>query len=94
MELGTLIGDAKGKGSRATTRGRNTDALIRLGPLHSSVEGPVMGLERRERLSQLGFGQPATGRASRTRWKAGVLSCGGRAGRCESIISGSVRGSG
>ena len=45
MELGTLIGDAKGKGSRATTRGRNTDALIRLGPLHSSVEGPVMGLE-------------------------------------------------
>ena len=53
MELGNLISDAKGKGSRPTSRDRNTDALIRLRPPHSSDEVDVMSMERRERPSQL-----------------------------------------
>ena len=55
MELGNLIGDVKGKGARPTSRGRNTDAPVRVGPLHSSVETPVMGAERRKRLIAVEF---------------------------------------
>ena len=72
MELGNLISDGKGKGSRATTRGRNTDALIRLRPLHSSDEGPVIGLERRGQTIGVALGQPK-GRSLTMQWKAGYL---------------------
>ena len=44
-ELVSLISDVKEKGTRPTSRGRNTNALIRVGLLHSSVEGSVMELE-------------------------------------------------
>jgi hypothetical protein len=61
-ELGNLISDVKGKGARLTSRDRNTDALLRLRPLHSSEEVDVMSMERRERPIAVELGQPATGR--------------------------------
>ena len=63
-ELGNLIGDAKGKGTNGHSHeAESTDAPLRLRPLHSSDEGPVMGLERRERPIAVASGQPVTGRA-------------------------------
>jgi hypothetical protein len=61
MELGNLIEDAKEKCSKRRTQGRNTDALVRDGPLRSSGEAAVMAVERREWAVRFKLGQPAMG---------------------------------
>ena len=43
----------KAQGQQAEAE--STDAPYRVGPLHSSVEGPVMGLKRRKRLIAVEF---------------------------------------
>ena len=70
-ELVSLISDVKEKGTRPTSRGRNTNALIRVGLLHSSDEGPVMGLERREQVIEIALGQPK-GRSLTMQWGDGI----------------------
>jgi len=63
-ERENLAGDAKGKGASGSNReAESTDAPERGGPPRSSDEGPVMGLERRGRVIDVGSGQLATGRA-------------------------------
>ena len=59
MELGKSPGDAKGKAISVNREMRNTDALEDGGSASSSVEAPVMGVERRGRHSQTGghYGQ-------------------------------------
>src|SRR6202521_4368456 len=61
-ERENLAGDAKGKGTSGTNReAESTDAPERGGLLRSSDEAPVMPAERRERVTDVGSGQPATG---------------------------------
>src|SRR5580658_3885388 len=61
-ERENLAGDAKGKGTSGVNReAESTDAPERGGLPRSSVEGPVMGPERRGRVIGAGPGQPATG---------------------------------
>src|SRR5271166_4474387 len=63
-ERENLAGDAKGKGASGSNReAESTDAPERGGLPRSSDEGPVMGLERRGRVIDVGSGQLATGRA-------------------------------
>jgi hypothetical protein len=59
-ERENLTGDGKGKGASGSNReAESTDAPERGGPLRSSDEGPVMGLERRRRVIAVDLGQPA-----------------------------------
>src|SRR3984893_8857034 len=61
-ERENLIGDAKGKGASGSDReAESTDAPGRGGLLRSSNEAGVMLVERRERVTDVGSGQPATG---------------------------------
>jgi len=63
-ERENLAGDAKGKGASGSNReAESTDAPERGGLPRSSDEGPVMGLERRGRVIDVGSDQLATGRA-------------------------------
>ena len=65
MERENLARDVKGKGASGDNReAESTDAPERDGLLRSSNEGPVMGLERRERVIAAGFGP--TGHAGRS----------------------------
>src|SRR5215471_4742511 len=62
-ERENLHGDAKGKGTSGyNCEAESTDAPVRGGLLRSSVEAGVMLAERRERVTAIGAGQPATGR--------------------------------
>ena len=62
MERENLAGDAKGKGASGSNReAESTDAPERGGLLRSSDEPGVMPVERRERVTDVGSGQPATG---------------------------------
>ena len=64
MERENLTGDAKGKGTSGSNReAESTDAPERGGLPRSSAEGPVMGLERRGQVIDVGSGQLATGGA-------------------------------
>src|ERR1700731_2477349 len=57
-----LTGDTKGKGASGSNReAESTDAPERGGLLRSSDEAGVMPVERRERVTDVGSGQPATG---------------------------------
>src|ERR1700737_4423767 len=61
-ERENLTGDAKGKGTSGSNReAESTDAPERGGLLRSSDEAGVMPVERRERVTNVGSGQPATG---------------------------------
>ena len=61
-ERENLTGDAKGKGASGYNREvESTDAPERGGLLRSSDEAGVMPVERRERVTDVGSGQPATG---------------------------------
>src|SRR5262245_22704139 len=61
-ERENLHGDAKGKGTSGyNCEAESTDAPVRGGLLRSSVEAGVMLAERRERVTAIGAGQPATG---------------------------------
>ena len=80
MERENLTGDAKGKGtSDANREAESTDAPERGGPLRSSDEGSVMGLERRGWVIAVDLGQlvrreePFVQRkaAAFVRWRAG-----------------------
>ena len=63
-ERENLADDAKGKGASGSNReAESTDAPERGGLPRSSNKGPVMGLERRGRVIDVGSGQLATGRA-------------------------------
>jgi hypothetical protein len=58
-ERENLAGDGKGKGASGSNReAESTDAPERGGPLRSSDEGPVMGLEQRRRVIAVDLGQP------------------------------------
>ena len=60
-ERENLAGDAKGKGASGSNReAESTNAPERGGPLRSSVEGSVMGLERRGWVTAVDLGQPAS----------------------------------
>src|SRR5499427_11126918 len=62
MERENLAGDAKGKGTSGSNReAESTDAPERGGLLRISDEAGVMPVERRERVTDVGSGQPATG---------------------------------
>ncbi len=64
MERETLAGDGKGMGASGYDReAESTDAPERGGLLRSSDEGPVMGLERRRRVTEVWAGQLETGKA-------------------------------
>src|ERR1700730_14996163 len=61
-ERENLTGDVKGKGASGSNReAERTDAPERGGLLRSSDEAGVMPVERRERVTNVGSGQPATG---------------------------------
>src|SRR5437899_13045917 len=61
-ERENLDGDAKGKGASSSNReAESTDAPGRGGLLRSSEEAGVMPVERSERVTDVGSGQPATG---------------------------------
>ena len=61
-ERENLAGDAKGKGASGSNReAESTDAPERGGLLRSSDEAGVMPVEPRERVTDVGSGQPATG---------------------------------
>ena len=47
----------------------STDAPLRLRPLHSSDEGPVMGLERREQAHRSCVGPTGNGTSLTMQWK-------------------------
>jgi hypothetical protein len=58
VELGNLFGDAKGKSSSGDNReAESTNAANRGGLPCSSVEVPVMGMERRGRVTRGGAGR-------------------------------------
>ena len=79
-ERENLAGDAKGKGtSGANRKAESTDAPERGGLPRSSDEGPVMGLERRGWVTDVGLGQPATG-GTRHSTEGGSLRAVARAG--------------
>ena len=61
-ERENLTGDAKGKGASGSNReAESTDAPERGGLLRSGDEAGVMPVERRERVTDVRSGQPATG---------------------------------
>src|ERR1700752_322753 len=61
-ERENLTGDAKGKGASGSNReAESTEAPERGGLLRSSDEAGVMPVEGRERVTDVGSGQPATG---------------------------------
>ena len=73
MERENLAGDGKGKGASGCNReAESTDAPERGGLLRSSDEGPVMGLERRGRVTEVWPGHLETGGA-RCRRKAAAF---------------------
>ena len=76
VELGNLFGDAKGKSSSGDNReAESTNAANRGGLPCSSVEVPVMGMERRGRsLVAAPEGQRETGGTCRCRRKAAVFT--------------------
>ena len=79
-ERENLIGDAKGKGTSGSNReAESTDAPGRGGLLRSSVEADVMSVERRERVTEVGSGQPETG-GTRYSTEGGSLRTVARAG--------------
>src|SRR6476661_1975514 len=62
-ERENLAGDVKGKGTSGSNReAESTDAPERGGLPRSSDEAGVMLVERRGRVTDVGSGQPATGR--------------------------------
>jgi len=75
MERENLARDVKGKGASGDNReAESTDAPERDGLLRSSNEGPVMGLERRERVIAAGFGPTGyAGRSPLVQWKAAAF---------------------
>ena len=80
MERENLAGDAKGKGASGSNReAESTDAPERDGLLRSSDEAGVMLVERRERVTDVGSGQPATG-GTRSSTEGGSLHSVARAG--------------
>jgi hypothetical protein len=80
MERENLAGDAKGKGASGLNReAESTDAPERGGLPRSSDEDPVMGLERRGRVTGVDLGQPATG-GTRNSTEGGSLRTVARAG--------------
>jgi hypothetical protein len=79
-ECENLHGDAKGKGTSGyNCEAESTDAPVRGGLLRSSVEAGVMLAERRERVTAIGAGQPATG-GTRRSMEGGSLRAVARAG--------------
>ena len=79
-ERENLAGDAKGKGASGSNReAESTDAPERGGLLRSSDEAGVMPVERRERVTDVGSGQPATG-GTRYSMEGGSLRAVARAG--------------
>src|SRR3990172_1205461 len=79
-ERENLAGDGKGKGTSGSNReAESTDAPERGGLLRSSNEAGVMPVERRGRVTDVGSGQPATGR-TRYSTEGGSLRAGARAG--------------
>ena len=61
-ERENLTSDDKGEGASGSNReAESTDAPERGGLLRSSDEAGVMPVERRERVTDVGSGQPATG---------------------------------
>jgi hypothetical protein len=62
---------AREKAQGQQPEAESTNALIRVGLLHSSDEGPVMGLERREQVIAIALGQPK-GRSLTMQWGAGI----------------------
>ena len=75
MERENLAGDDKGKGASGDNReAESTDASERGGLPRSSVEGPVMGLERRGRAIVIEL-RPTSiaGRSLMSQWKAAVF---------------------
>src|SRR5262245_47983231 len=79
-ERENLTGDAQGKGASGSHReAESTDAPERGGLLRSSDEAGVMPVERRERVTDVGLGQPATG-GTRHSTEGGSLRAVARAG--------------
>src|SRR6267142_790732 len=79
-ERENLAGDAKGKGASGSHReAESTDASERGGLPRSSDEAGVMPVERRGRVTDVGSGQPATGR-TRHSTGGGSLRAVARAG--------------
>ena len=79
-ERENLIGDAKGKGASGSNReAESTNAPGRDGLLRSSGEAGVMPVERRERVTEVGSGQPETG-GTRYSTEGGSLRTVARAG--------------
>jgi len=62
---------AREKAQGQQPEAESTNALIRVGLLHSSDEGPVMGLERREQVIEIALGQPK-GRSLTMQWGDGI----------------------
>ena len=71
MELVSLISDVKGKAQGQQAEAESTNALIRVGLLHSSDEAPVIGVERREQVIEIALGQPK-GRSLTMQWGDGI----------------------
>ena len=96
MERENLAGDAKGKGTSGSNReAESTDAPSRGGLPRSSDEAGVMLVERRGRVIAVELGPTGSNREEPERSaEGGSLRAMARAGWCESIKSGSVRGSG
>src|SRR6266511_3764763 len=79
-ERENLAGDGKGKGTSGANReAESTDAPARGGLPRSSDEAGVMLAERRRRVTEVGSGQPATGR-TRYSTEGGSLRTVARAG--------------
>src|SRR6266542_4839592 len=79
-ERENLDGDAKGKGTSGSNReAESTDAPARGGLPRSSKEAGVMPVERRGQVTEVGSGQPATGR-TRYSTEGGSLRTVARAG--------------
>ena len=78
MELVSLISDVKGKAQGQQAEAESTNALIRVGLLHSSDEAPVIGVERREQVIEIALGQPK-GRSLTMQWGMGSPVAAGKA---------------
>ena len=74
-ERENLAGDAKGKGTSGSNRkAESTDASERGGLPRSSVEGPVMGLERRGWVIAADLGQLVRREEPLVQWKAAAFA--------------------
>ena len=81
MERENLAGDAKGKGTSSYhCEAESTDAPERDGLPRSSVEGSVMGLERRGWVIAVDLGQPVRRDEPSRSVEAGRLHAVARAG--------------